>query len=319
MFQRRVAGLTGPLIVLCLAACASASPPAAPPVARFWIQGDTQSMARPYGASRFERWIDQNEWVCAQKDAKSVKGVLHTGDIVQYQGAPEQWDHAHQAFAVLDGCGLGYITPAGNHDYLTQGDEKHPPRWSAYDAFMAKRDVTRPSTTSRVATHPDRRVWIESLWDAYYVVALPYKATDREETWAIAAAQQVSHPKGPKFILLQHFSAARNGIGNPRTQRFIRRFEANPGLDMVAVIGGHVRGLPRTAYKVWNAGRPRAAKPLLSVYSNFQDQEDGYVGGVFDRWGTWLEIHADTGELCVWSESVTGERDIFGGRVCWTP
>lgn len=278
------------------------------PMARFWVQGDTQTMAAGISGSTPQAWIEQNEWVCKMRP----EAVLHTGDIVHNVTGLTDWNNANAAFDVLDACELRYITPAGNHDYLHDGNPDNPPSWHHYDFFMTTRDQTRVGKHFRVDTHTDGHAWLEHLWEDYYIIVLPFTATPAEESWTLQAARAL--PQGAKLILLQHWSAWRGGPANPPVRQYIASAE-RAGIQLVAVIGGHARGIPRTAYLGW----PTSDPDLFNLYSNFQDYETGYTGGVFDKWGSWLEIYKATGQLCARSASVDDRYDLFGGRVCWTP
>jgi hypothetical protein len=278
-----------------------------PPIVRFWIEGDTQSMAHPYGASKVANWLAMHHKLCELRQSKNIKGVLHTGDIVQYWHDEDDWANADAATQILENCNLHPIFPAGNHDYVQPGIENRDYAFANYDAFMKR----HPYPSYLKWAHPDKRAYVAWIWSGHFVVVLPYRALPGEVEWVVERAKTLQGPKS--FILIHHFSAWRNGVYSAQSKEVVAKLQA-ADLNVRAVLGGHARGLPRTEYTKW---RSPADLELLSIFSNFQDQEPGYEGQ-FDGWGTWLELYENTGELCASSESLlTGERNLFDKRECF--
>jgi hypothetical protein len=61
----------------------------------------------------------QVKWILDQREARRIAFVLHEGDIVNQDIAPE-WEVASRALHKLDGL-VPYVLAAGNHDYLASG------------------------------------------------------------------------------------------------------------------------------------------------------------------------------------------------------
>ncbi|MCC2594583.1 metallophosphoesterase [Tessaracoccus sp. OS52] len=57
-----------------------------------------------------------NEFLVAQRDNLNLAYVAHTGDIVDNNDIPEQWERANPAYELFDDAGLPYGVLAGNHD-----------------------------------------------------------------------------------------------------------------------------------------------------------------------------------------------------------
>jgi hypothetical protein len=73
-----------------------------------------------YYASDFPEFFDaQTAWIVGEHAAGNVAFVLHEGDIVDDDVAP-QWMRAYHSLHALDGV-VPYVLSAGNHDYCCAG------------------------------------------------------------------------------------------------------------------------------------------------------------------------------------------------------
>ncbi|GAB3812979.1 lamin tail domain-containing protein [Tessaracoccus terricola] len=57
-----------------------------------------------------------NEFLMAQRENLNLQFVAHTGDIVDNNEIPVQWERANPAYGLFDDAGLPYGVLAGNHD-----------------------------------------------------------------------------------------------------------------------------------------------------------------------------------------------------------
>ena len=89
----------------------------------FVVLPDTQNYT--IAAVRREIFLSQTQWVADHKDSFNIKCVLHEGDIVENNIAP-QWDLAREAFNILDAAGVPYALAPGNHDYGPGGNGQKP-------------------------------------------------------------------------------------------------------------------------------------------------------------------------------------------------
>ena len=73
-----------------------------------------------YYASDFPEFFDaQTAWIVGEHATGNVAFVLHEGDIVDDDVAP-QWMRAYHSLHALDGV-VPYVLSAGNHDYCCAG------------------------------------------------------------------------------------------------------------------------------------------------------------------------------------------------------
>ncbi|MFT3943391.1 MAG: metallophosphoesterase [Ancrocorticia sp.] len=92
------------------------------------IYPDTQKEVYAYINSLF---VDRSNWVVSQKDALDIRGVLHIGDVVNWDDAPirNPWtteDHPQYEYAVeglnpLRAAGIPTSLSIGNHDTMATG------------------------------------------------------------------------------------------------------------------------------------------------------------------------------------------------------
>ncbi len=85
-----------------------------PSTATIVVLPDTQYYAKDYPAV----FMEQTDWIVAQKLAMNIAAVLHVGDIVD-SDLTIQWTAANPAMRELDKVALPYIVVPGNHDYST--------------------------------------------------------------------------------------------------------------------------------------------------------------------------------------------------------
>lgn len=94
----------------------------------FAIYPDTQTEVFAHNNSLF---VDRSKWVVSQKDVLDIRGVLHIGDVVNWDDAPirNPWttvDHPQYEFAVLGlkplrEAGIPTSLSIGNHDTMATG------------------------------------------------------------------------------------------------------------------------------------------------------------------------------------------------------
>lgn len=92
------------------------------------IYPDTQKEVYAYINSLF---VDRSDWVVSQRDALDIRGVLHIGDVVNWDDAPirNPWtteDHPQYEYAVeglmpLRKAGIPTSLSIGNHDTMATG------------------------------------------------------------------------------------------------------------------------------------------------------------------------------------------------------
>jgi hypothetical protein len=68
-----------------------------------------------YAQDRPEIFTAQTRWIVESRDARSIRFVLHEGDITN-GNSPAQWGNARYSISLLDGV-VPYALVPGNHDY----------------------------------------------------------------------------------------------------------------------------------------------------------------------------------------------------------
>lgn len=96
------------------------------------IYPDTQTEVQHHGLFVKQQFIDRSDWVVANREALDIRGVLHVGDVINWDTAPyrEVWDpnDDHRQFegAVrglqpLRNAGIPTSLNIGNHDTMATG------------------------------------------------------------------------------------------------------------------------------------------------------------------------------------------------------
>ncbi|MFT3903078.1 MAG: pilus assembly protein N-terminal domain-containing protein [Niabella sp.] len=95
------------------------------------IYPDTQTEVQSYGTYVKQQFIDRSSWVVTQRDALDIRGVLHVGDVVNWDDAPvrDPWttdDHFQYLGAVkglkpLRDAKIPTSLSIGNHDNMATG------------------------------------------------------------------------------------------------------------------------------------------------------------------------------------------------------
>lgn len=301
--------------LFCLAAHANGNYP----VTRWVIEGDVQSFSLAgQSIPHPNTWDRTHQWLCSNASAKSIQGVIGTGDTVYRYGAygadlPAslrlQERVADYAYDITDACGLESILPVGNHDVygLTYGYKGPPNHTDRYVGFLQTRPLHRPDRKS-----PSGLSGTWGIAPNFSMLVLPWEADAAEEAWARTTI--ASSSSAERFFILQHETVHPNLLPNyPGTPA--GRLAAQFGQRKVPMlIGGHFIVTDKVQTGVNSAGQ-------RSLFVNFQEM-DPRTNYAQPFWGyvVWLEYHHATGKWCFWDENVlTGERNRFEPTTCWVP
>lgn len=80
----------------------------------YFVLGDTQGLSDD--ATRAQDYAKITEWVCTNRAAYDIVGVVTVGDNVQDGGNLTHFSNIDPAFDNLDNCQIPYIAAYGNHD-----------------------------------------------------------------------------------------------------------------------------------------------------------------------------------------------------------
>src|SRR4051812_24853812 len=70
-----------------------------------------------YAATYPDIFLAQAQWIAANRDAMSIRFVIHEGDIVDSAEDAAQWAVAEKSVHVLENAGVAFAWAIGNHDY----------------------------------------------------------------------------------------------------------------------------------------------------------------------------------------------------------
>ena len=95
------------------------------PYTFIWMS-DTQGLAEYYP----QIYTTTTQWVVDNIQKLNIQYLIHTGDFVNTNSDPVQWDNAKKAIGILNGK-LPYLTVAGNHDIYDGADQ-----YDVYDNYL---------------------------------------------------------------------------------------------------------------------------------------------------------------------------------------
>ena len=310
--------ITRALLVPPTATISQSCSPGASVTDRWLIEGDTQNWVAHAGAGVFvlstgtwvyyytppSQWDATHTWLCANKSALSLRGIIGTGDIVPTPDAPpngpEYWVSADYAYDITDACGIPAALPAGNHDWSASAG------WSDYTAFLASRPLHAP-----VAQSASGMAWVELLADEFWLMVLPFGASTSDENWA--SNYIANAPAGTRFFVFQHDAVDPGYPGTIPTTRAAGRIAQTHGYAKVpVVIGGHFT--PADHVQSWTNSLGQRA--LLTNYQRKAPPNAGYNWGAM----TWLTYSSASGRWCFNDfNQITGVEHAFEPPTCWVP
>ncbi len=157
-------------------------------------------------------------WVASRVKTLNIKGLLHTGDIVEHNGtlhkrdwnqnAKQMWEWASHCFKRLDGR-IPYILATGNHEYgrLWGGDKESSQFTTYFDPsrnFKNLEALIDTYTISRIRDRLDNAFYMLDIggnWGTIYVLALEHEPNDKVIAWADKFLDKY---KDKTVILLTH-------------------------------------------------------------------------------------------------------------------
>lgn len=306
------------------------------------LQPDTQFLTENRDGTQLGAWLEGLRWVCAQRDARRIRGFLTLGDLVQGANDEAQWRNWRKGIAVVEGCGIPILATIGNHDFPCNPEGQTrcgnlavdpkdsnfrgaAPRFAAnaiavMDASGAPwwggrgPRLTDPACTAT----PDasRAAWIH-LGPGWGALALPWndgdadtasRATSCESMWAWARSVLEAHPD-TNFFVVGHRVVDPTGLVTGRV-RDVRPLVADHP-NAVAVAGGHWLPPRRFASRTQTLGGTGRAV----VFANFQtpDPASPYFGGLVIA-----TVDPAAGTICY--RSYSPHRDAYDlqgiGQVC---
>lgn len=145
-----------------------------------------------YAASYNSVFHAQTNWIAAQKPVLDVAAVLHVGDIVDADNAP-QWAVAKAAMSTLDQAAIPYLLVPGNHDY---GDANRGTKIDTYFGPAAMPWITGTMTAGQIENSYALFAIGSVQW---LVLGLEFGPRDAVMTWADKVL--AAYPDRPAIIV----------------------------------------------------------------------------------------------------------------------
>ncbi len=157
-------------------------------------------------------------WVASRIDKLNIKGLLHTGDIVEHNGtlakrawnqnAKQMWEWASHCFTRIDNR-IPYILATGNHEYgrLWGGDKESSQFTTYFDPSRNYKNLEALVDTYTISKTRDRLdnafyvLDIGGAWGKLYVMSLENDPSDAVISWANKFLEKY---KNETVILLTH-------------------------------------------------------------------------------------------------------------------
>jgi hypothetical protein len=280
--------------------------------------------------------VGTGQWVCDNKEAWDIVGVLHEGDIINRPDInPEEFSLIAPLFDVFNACGMPYLPTIGNHDTytfpsglpLTNGggvctdvDDMVFDEWQdmfGVNGTHAPENETwfggrGPDLVNTRGTWDSGAIWINTLRDKMAAITIPWCAAhqDGEAEFAATLAWAdtvVSANPDTIFIMLTHV----HGVGYPTlgaatNQTYIDLIDDNP--NIVSATTGHVNDQAATVSFAIRSPASGCTNCFISSSLNFQDFNTGVDW--YNAQGK-ITVNPNTRSLCFQSWRVHDETSAL--------
>lgn len=259
------------------------------------------------------------EWVVAQRNKLKIKGVLCTGDLVQYNGIlterphicdqtnVQMWEAVKRAFDKFNNL-IPYIVTAGNHDYGYKWSETEQTFFPKY--FNASN--SRLNREMLIATAPNR-AGIHSLensaslldiggkWGKVLVITLEFKPREEVLKWAKSVLDKEEYANTRAIILTHHFIESDASISKRKNYKIagcspIEIWEKliSKCPNVVMTVSGHVcKDTSFASASATNVFTNDAGGKVFALMFNPQRLGGGFTGNGGDGWLRILEFLPD--------------------------
>lgn len=230
-------------------------------------------------ASRFPQFLDQTQWIVANKARNNIVFVSHLGDIVQNGSVLAEWQRADQAMDVLDGV-VPYAALPGNHDYAITGVKSSGS--ANYNAFFGPaRHAAIPGYQGSSADGENHAHTFTAGGYTFLHLAMEWQPDGASKAWAQGRID--ANPGLPTIISTHEYlqdwdsgglGAGRSSAGLDLWNTFIR---VNP--QVFLVMNGHFHRGPNGADgELHTISLNNAGLPVVEMLSDFQAYPNGGSG-----------------------------------------
>lgn len=213
----------------------------------------------------------QVNWIRDNEDEMNIKYVSHTGDIVNEENEPYQWQRADQYMGVLDQVNIPYGVLAGNHDLTPDNDYKYFVQYFGENRFKDKPYYGESYKNNR--GHYDL---ISSHGNDYIMVTMGWDIGEEEIAWMNRVLKK--HPDR-KAILSFHDYLQANGTRSLTGDTIFQKVVV-PNKNVIAVLSGHYTGSEKLVDEIDDDGDgtpDRKVYQMLSDYQGFEEGGQGYM------------------------------------------
>lgn len=259
------------------------------------------------------------EWTVANRNKLNIKGVLCTGDLVQYNGIlterphicdqtnTQMWQAVKRSFSKFNNL-IPYILCTGNHDYGYKWSETEHTYFSQY--FDAS--DSRINREMLIATAPNRAniqtlensahlLNIGGKWGKLLVIALEFKPREEVLNWAKQILNKPEYAETRAVIITHYFIESNATLGTRKnykmdgsspTEIWEKLISKCP--NVVMTISGHVcNDTSFASGSACNTFTNDAGGKVFSMMFNPQRLGGGFTGNGGDGWIRILEFLPD--------------------------
>ena len=258
------------------------------------------------------------EWVVANRNKLNIKGLLCTGDLVQYNGIlterphisdqtnTQMWKAIKRSFSKFNNL-IPYIVTTGNHDYGYKWSETEQTYFSQYfDASDSRlnREMLIATAPNRAGIHTlENSVHLLNIggkWDKILVITLEFKPREEILIWAKSILDKKEYAQTRAIVLTHHFLnndatiSKREGYkmsGVCPQEIWDKLISKCP--NVVMTLSGHVTSTSFEKSSVCNTFTNDAGGKVFSMMFNPQKLGGGYTGNGGDGWIRILELLPD--------------------------
>ena len=300
------------------------------------LMGDTQT----YTPKMCNRPVLEmmTAWIAYNIDTLNIKGLLHTGDIVEYnnqvdhgsvfdQNSKQQWEWVSHCFKRLDNK-IPCILTTGNHDYshnwFSGEESRYTSQFSTY--FDPSRNYKTQKAIYRVFTEKHKPQKLDNViykidmggqWGEIYVMSLELYPRQEVIEWALKRLES-KRMQGKTVILLTHSYLAPNGK-LPKDGQILWEGLVKKAPQIRLVLSGHYAEF-YGSFQGHSAVRTDVndfGKNVHSILFDPQCTYGGWNGSGGDGWLRLLEFQPDGKTIKVRTYSVLFGHSPMTKHYAW--
>ncbi|MFC0214007.1 S-layer homology domain-containing protein [Paenibacillus chartarius] len=232
-----------------------------------WMS-DTQYYSESY-PHIYEKIVN---WIAENKEAKKIKYVAHTGDIVDEADKPIQWERADADMKVLENAGIPYGVLAGNHDVAGKAGA-YDQYWKYFGEDRFKNQPTWGGSIDNNRGHYDL---VSSDGNDFIFIYMGWGIRDSDIEWMNKVLSE--HPDR-KAVLNFHEFLLVSGNRAPIADKIFEEV-VKPNKNVFAVLSGHYHDAELLVDEMDDNGdgvNDRKVYQMLADYQGGPEGGQGYI------------------------------------------